>query len=82
MLRTINRLLESLCRIWPDNGSSNRANGYRATAPLKVKPEPGELLEVVGLDPQIAKPSADSFPEASSSAWALPAPWRQTRSLC
>jgi osmoprotectant transport system ATP-binding protein len=60
----------------------NRANGYRATAPLKVKPEPGELLEVVGLDPQIAKPSADSFPEASSSAWALPAPWRQTRSLC
>ena len=55
MLRIINRLLESLCRIWPDNGSSNRANGYRATAPLKVKPEPGELLEVVGLDPQIAK---------------------------
>lgn len=51
-------------------------------AKSKARARAGELLEVVGLDPQIAKPSADSFPEASSSAWALPAPWRQTRSLC
>lgn len=51
-------------------------------AKSKARARAGELLEVVGLDPQIAKRFPGSFLEASSSAWALPAPWRQTRSLC
>ena len=55
-----------------------------STAPPKVKPEPepGNYWRSSVWIRKSPNASPGSFPEASSSAWALPALWRQTRSLC
>lgn len=49
---------------------------------VKPEPEPGNYWKSSVWIRKSPNASPGSFPEASSSAWALPAPWRQTRSLC
>lgn len=78
-------LCHSKCRfIPPQNIIDNIATTaiLNGAAKSKARARAGELLEVVGLDPQIAKRFPWQLSGGQQQRVGVAVPWRQTRSLC